>query len=454
MGGAISSGAFTSAKREVAKLQAASSDSEKEAAAKALGELAGAGPGRREEIVKAGAVPLLVDLVKSGSPRAKELAAGALSHLALTPGNKTAIADAGGIKAMLELMRNGVGECKGAAAAAVANLTSGCVANQTAVAKQGGVSLLVQLVGDSLPQVQSWATVALGNVVLQHKDNQNLAGKAGGIETLVRSAKGINLRPGAEQAPTVSSTFPISCRRRAPGPPKSNLCPEKHAGWTVKTLSCLAYNHEHNQLLFVKAGGVSLLLDFVSSESPQIKLESAKALCNVLSGCMEAKASFSEAGGEGLLQKLAGDTKNSDVAGALYANLCSGPEDLCSSVIAAGGIPTLIGLLASSGAKGRQYAATALCAIAEKAQDNKTAIVEAGAIQPLVRLASEGAPHAAVWACKTLASLADGNPGNKKLIDEAGGAGVLDRMNMLGNMTIRSLDGETQKPTEAQQGKQ
>jgi len=446
--------AFSSASRAVARLQAAGSDTEKEAAAKTLGELAGTGAGRREKIVKAGAVPLLVGLVKSGSPRAKELAAGALSHLALTPGNKTAIADAGGINAMVELMRTGVGEGKGAAAAAVANLTSGCATNQTAVAKEGGISLLVKLVEDSLPQVQGWATVALGNVVLQHKDNQNLAGKAGGIETLVRSAKGIDIRPGAQQAPTGSSKFPISCRRRAPGQPIGNLCPEKRAGWTVKTLSCLAYNHEPNQLLFVRAGGVSLLIDFASSDAPQIKVEAAKALCNVLSGCLEAKASFSEAGGERVLQRLAGDTKNSDIASALYANVCSGPEDLCSSVIAAGGIPTLIDLLASSGAKGRQYAATALCAIAEKAQDNKTPIVEAGAIRPLVRLASEGATHASVWACKTLASLAEGSPGNKKLIDEAGGAGVLDRMNMLGNMTIRRVDDETQKTMESQQNQQ
>lgn len=446
-------GAFSSASRAVAKLQVAGSDAEKEAAARYLAELAGSGPGRREEIVKAGAVPCLVGLVKSGSPRAKELAAGALSHLALTPGNKTAIADAGGIKAMVELMRSGAGEGRGAAAAAVANLTSGCAANQTAVAKAGGISLLVQLVEDSMPQVQGWATVALGNAVLQHKDNQDLAGKARGIETLVRVAKGLDALPGATQAPAASSAFPISCRRRAPVQPKSNLNPEMRKGQILKTISCLAYSHAHNQQRFVKAGGVALLVDFVSSNVPQIKQEAAKALLNVLSGCVEAKASFSEAGGERILQKLAGDTKNSDIAGALFVNVCSGTEDLCPSVIAAGGIPTLIDLLASINPKGRQYAATALCAMAEKAQENKTEIVEAGAIQPLVRLANESTP-AAKWAWKTLASLAEGSPDNKKLIDEAGGAGVIDRMNMLSNMTITSVEGQTSKPVESQQSQQ
>lgn len=446
-------GAFSSASREVARLQSARSDAEKEAAVRALAELAGTGPGRREEIVKAGAVPCLVGLVESGNPRAKELAAGALSHLALTPGNKTAIADAGGIKAMVELMRDGTGEGKGAAAAAVANLTSGCAANQTAVAKAGGISLLVQLVEDSLPRVQGWATVALGNAVLQHKDNQNLAGKAGGIETLVRVAKSIDTLPGDQQSPTASSSFPLSCRRRAPAQPKGNVNPERRKGETLKTLSCLAYSHAHNQQRLVKAGGVALLVEFVSSNAPQIKLEAAKALLNVLSGCVEAKASFSEAGGERVLQKLAGDTKNCDIAGALFVNVCSGPEDLCPSVIAAGGIPTLIDLLASSGAKGRQYAATALCAMTEKDQENKTPIVEAGAIRPLVRVANEGT-FAAKWAWKTLASLAEGSPGNKKLIDEAGGAEVLDRMNMLGNMTITSVEGQTSKPMESQQSQQ
>mmetsp|Transcript_36072 Transcript_36072/g.71377 ORF Transcript_36072/g.71377 Transcript_36072/m.71377 type:complete len:445 (+) Transcript_36072:61-1395(+) len=442
-------GAFSSASRTVSQLQAAGSDTEKEAAVKALGELAGTGPGRREEIVKAGAVPLLVGLVQSGSLRAKELAAGALSHLALTPGNKTAIAEAGGIRAIVELMRNGVGESKGAAAAAVANLTSGCAANQTAVAKEGGISLLVQLMEDSLPQVQGWAAVALGNVVLQHKDNQTLAGKAGGIEVLVRLAKSSEACSGVEQAPPGSSAFPISCRRRAVEQPKGNLCPEKRKGWMVKTLSCLAYSHERNQQLLVMAGGVALLVNFVGSDPPQIKLEAAKALCNVLSGCTEAKASFSESGGELVLNKLAGDSKNGDIAAALFANVCSGPEDLCPSVIAAGGVRTLINLLASAGAKGQQYAATALCAMAERDQENKTLIVEAGAIRPLVQLTSKGTPHAAVWACKTLASLAEGNPGNKKLIDEAGGAGVIDRMNLLGNMTITGLESETPKPRES-----
>ena len=61
--------------------------------------------GRKEMIMSAGGIELLLALVRGGSEAQKEEAAGALMNLAANAENQVAIARAGGIEPLLALAR-------------------------------------------------------------------------------------------------------------------------------------------------------------------------------------------------------------------------------------------------------------------------------------------------------------------------------------------------------------
>ena len=86
------------------------------------------------EISKEGAIPPLVELVRSGSDEGKANAAGVLRNLALNVEGKVAIAEAGAIPPLIDLVRQGSAEGKGKAAAALSILANNAD-NQRAIMK-------------------------------------------------------------------------------------------------------------------------------------------------------------------------------------------------------------------------------------------------------------------------------------------------------------------------------
>ena len=61
----------------------------------------------RDEIVEAGAIPALVELLTSGAPGGRVAAARALSPLACNDANRVAMAEAGAIAPLVALLTNG-----------------------------------------------------------------------------------------------------------------------------------------------------------------------------------------------------------------------------------------------------------------------------------------------------------------------------------------------------------
>ena len=112
-------------------------DEAKEKAAAALCELA-FHPDNHSPIVEAGAVPPLVELLRSGGMLNKLQAMNAFSILGMNANLNVwvACAEAGAIPILVELLRNGRAEEKGAAAGSLRVIA---VDNQSAIAEAGGL---------------------------------------------------------------------------------------------------------------------------------------------------------------------------------------------------------------------------------------------------------------------------------------------------------------------------
>ena len=135
-------------------------------------------------ITRAGAIPLLVDLLPSGGDGAR-CAAGALAILAWkNADNKVAIAAAGGIAPLVELVRSGRADAKGSAARALANLSRNAD-NRVAIAAAGGIAPLVEVVWSGSDRAKGWAANALRNLAYYNPDNQVAIAATGAIAPLV-----------------------------------------------------------------------------------------------------------------------------------------------------------------------------------------------------------------------------------------------------------------------------
>ena len=136
-------------------------------------------------ITRAGAIPLLVDLLPSGGDGAR-CAAGALANLACkNDDNQVAIAAAGGIAPLVEVVRSGCARAKNLAALALGNLAFKNVDNKVAIAAAGGIAPLIQVVRSSSAGAKASAANALQNLAWESDDNKVAIAAAGAVAPLV-----------------------------------------------------------------------------------------------------------------------------------------------------------------------------------------------------------------------------------------------------------------------------
>ena len=139
-------------------------------------------------ITRAGAMPLLVELLQSGGEGAR-CAAGALVYLAWNDDNKVAIAAAGGIAPLVEVVWSGSDRAKGWAANALRNLAYYNPDNQVAIAATGAIAPLVALTRSGGQGAED-AEAALKNLAHDNVDNRVLIAEAkGDIKELVALAR-------------------------------------------------------------------------------------------------------------------------------------------------------------------------------------------------------------------------------------------------------------------------
>jgi len=146
------------------------SASTKKLAAGALSNLACDNHDNVLAISHAGVFPPLIELLRTGSPSAKEVAALAVRNLAFTDETVDAITEAGGILPLVELLRSGRSGTEDAAAAALKNLACDNTPNKIAIAKAGAIPLLVKLVKEGRSSSREAAVRAISNLASYSKN--------------------------------------------------------------------------------------------------------------------------------------------------------------------------------------------------------------------------------------------------------------------------------------------
>ena len=140
------------------------------------------------EIVEAGGIAPLIELLHVGSEGAKEHAAGALWNLAYNDDTKAAVAEAGAIAPLVELLRSGREGAQENAAAALMNLSvnqnlSVNDAYAAAIAEAGGIAPLIELLCSGSDDAKEDAVGALRNLA-NNDANAAAIAAAGGIAPL------------------------------------------------------------------------------------------------------------------------------------------------------------------------------------------------------------------------------------------------------------------------------
>jgi len=116
-------------------------------AAGALMNLALKSAATQDEVVKQGALPLLVELLSVGSPSAQEEAAGALMNLVTdAPKLQKAVADAGAVLPLVMLLNWGTSGAKEQAAGALNKLASKNDDNRAAIVDAQAVPALLAII--------------------------------------------------------------------------------------------------------------------------------------------------------------------------------------------------------------------------------------------------------------------------------------------------------------------
>ncbi|KAJ0987635.1 hypothetical protein J5N97_005991 [Dioscorea zingiberensis] len=169
----------------VGKLAVGSPEIQRQAAYE-LRLLAKTSTNNRRIIAEAGAIPFLVNLLRSGDPRTQENAVTALHNLSILENNKSLIMAAGAIDAIIEVLREGVVmEARENAAATMFSLSM--VDDQCKVmigARPGAITGLVELLQGGTAVGKKDAAKALMNLVV-HQTNRGPVVAAGTVAVLV-----------------------------------------------------------------------------------------------------------------------------------------------------------------------------------------------------------------------------------------------------------------------------
>ena len=141
-------------------------------------------------IAMAGAIPLLLRLIRSGSGSAKCNASGALADLTAVQGEEvcTAIAAAGGVALFVSLMREGGDESKLNAVATLVNLAKDSDERTIAITTAGALPPAIELARSDDDLTKEFAAALLRSLAC-HKDNSVAIALAGGIPPLVALAE-------------------------------------------------------------------------------------------------------------------------------------------------------------------------------------------------------------------------------------------------------------------------
>ncbi|XP_022535803.2 ankyrin and armadillo repeat-containing protein [Astyanax mexicanus] len=140
-----------------------------------------------EELVRCRAVAVLIKLLGGQQPEIHSRCAVILADLAGHSGQyQTHIADLGGVEPVVNLLSSDLQDVLLNAVRCVQALCVGCPSNQTAVARAGGISQLVEFLTVNSEVLQEEVCLALAELARDHTENQELICGAGAVQPLVQ----------------------------------------------------------------------------------------------------------------------------------------------------------------------------------------------------------------------------------------------------------------------------
>jgi len=403
-----------------------------EVAARALSEIALGNPDTQTQIAEEGAISHLVSMLSNTKLKVANVAAGALATLSKEHViNQLMITELGGLRPLVDLLKARTPQHKvdayELATKALWHLAA-TFDNQTAIAKAGGIAPLVNLLTSESEVTQQYAAAALESLVRDHSENQLALARAGAIQPLV-DILGSDSAETQEHAVAsllyLASHDGETCnavvkRLVAVLDMRSAAAQMKAA----EALAVLASRSDENRKVITAASAIDPLVRLlgdgrrVRTATPQ---ERAAAVLADLARAGDNKKTIVEVGGVApLIAMLSSGSPEAQThaAGALWHLAALGPNKM---VIAnAGAIPPLVSLLSSKAVEAQKYSTGALWHLASSA-DNKTQMVAAGAIPLLVSVLSSKSGETREHAAAIISALARSQGGNKKTIYTADG---------------------------------
>ncbi|PSC69879.1 U-box domain-containing 4 [Micractinium conductrix] len=348
-----------------------------EAAAGALANLAANSSEAQALIASAGAIPLLVDVLRTGTAAAKQHAARAIRNLAgRDTSNKMRVAEAGGIPLLVAMMAGCGGGASGAsdasrqaAASALSNIACNCEDTQKRIVVEGALQVVCDMLLPSdgcsagCREAAAWM---LSNLACSADVRAQLGKDPGLLEAVVAGLLEL-LRSGCDSGGAAAAR-------------------------AIKNLS--AGHSNTNKVKIAEAGAVPLLVGLLRSPKDATRKAAASALWNLAYRNNPNRQAIVRVGAIAMLVDLLKPTNSEgcrqEAARALSNLSCNNDAGQGGQMVDAGAVPLLVDMMRTASPAGKEAAVGAISNLA-CIRAHQPAILGAGAAPLLLALMQPGA---------------------------------------------------------------
>ena len=335
-------------------------------------------------------------------------------------GNKRDVVSAGGIAPLVQLLRSGSRGAKRHAALALAQMTRSEKAalseTQFSIAEAGAITALVEWLVDPTLGPPQMAARALADLGRDSADTQATIVEAGAIRPLVKMLRGVHTSPGGG-----SPAQHDSPTGKADGKLDSKTDAQK---WAAGALAALAEGNELNQIAVAEEGGIPPLVEVLRNDAVAPHENATRALWHLSSTPDNQLMIAREGSLPPLVANLSAESDRAkEFAAAALESLSRDCNENQVALARAGAIAPLVLLLGAESAETQLYAQGALLNIAAPNQENRSAVVK-----PLIALLEVRNAAAQMKSAESLAMLANRSAENRSVIAHAGAIPPLVRL--------------------------
>ena len=391
-------------------------------------------PENRASIASAGAVPQLAKQLRDGLTGGQEMAAGALSQLAL----KSATIRVQVTQELVGLLGSNVAAVRGRAAEALRDMNAEAGADaRMSIAMAGGIDRFVHLLKDGSVEAQEYAIWSLwqatdvqSKVSIAEADcampiiNCLITGKLHEVANEHAAAVLCGLTSVVSEVPAELSIKNMRDIVASGGIPplisllrKGNSGAKYHAALALAQLSTGrdAASNASTALEVTEKGAVSAFIEWLVDPSLGPPEMAARALAHISQDNSATQTTIAEEGAIPLLVALVGADKlveQQKYGAAALAALAEG--HVINQIIIAeeGGVKALVELIRCDTVAPHENATRAIWHISANA-DNKLSVARAGGIEALVLLLSNGSELGQEWAAAAIESITRDCPENQ-----------------------------------------